>query len=94
MDKALETLKTIRHIHDSEHGKDQSMDERFDTIEKELKLGTALKKFVRLIGGEIKEEDFDKFALEEINEYAKHEGFEFQFTSEEIELLKGFVLCH
>ena len=35
--KGLETLKTIRHIHDMECGKDQAMDNAFDIVEKELR---------------------------------------------------------
>ena len=33
----LEKLKTIRHIHDMECGKDKTIDKDFDIIEKELK---------------------------------------------------------
>jgi len=37
MNKGLEKLKTIRHIHDMECGKDESINKDFDIIEKELK---------------------------------------------------------
>ena len=37
MSKGLEKLKTIRHIHDMECGKDESINKDFDIIEKELK---------------------------------------------------------
>ena len=37
MSKGLGKLKIIRHIHDSECGKDETMDKDFDIIEKELK---------------------------------------------------------
>lgn len=37
MSKGLEKLKTIRHIHDTECGKDESINKDFDIIEKELK---------------------------------------------------------
>ena len=37
MSKGLEALKTIRHIHDMECGKDESINKDFDIIEKELK---------------------------------------------------------
>lgn len=37
MSKGLDTLKTIRHIHNTECGKDKSINKDFDIIEKELK---------------------------------------------------------
>ena len=37
MSKGLEALETIRHIHDMECGKDESINKDFDVIEKELK---------------------------------------------------------
>ena len=37
MNEGLEKLKTIRHIHDMECGKDERINKDFDIIEKELK---------------------------------------------------------
>ena len=54
MSKGLETLKTIRHIHDMECGKDESINKDFETIEKELR---ALE-IIKNVKGLIEEEDF------------------------------------
>ena len=50
MSKSLEVLKTIRYIHDSEHGQDKAMNENFDTIEKELKALDIIKKRISPLG--------------------------------------------
>ena len=45
MIKGLEALKTIRHIHDMECGKDESINKDFDFIEKDLKALEIIKKY-------------------------------------------------
>ena len=52
MSKGWEALKTLRHIHDTEHGQDYSINANFDIIEKELKEEEANKnasEFLRII---------------------------------------------
>lgn len=56
MNKGLEKLKTIRHIHDTECGKDKSIDKDFDIIEKELTEYQEIKTYMQQYGIENIEE--------------------------------------
>lgn len=47
MSKGLEKLKTIRHIHDSECGEDESTNKDFDIIEQELKMAYLVKRLFK-----------------------------------------------
>lgn len=81
MNKGLEALNTIRHIHDMECGEDESINKDFDIIEKELKALEIIKnKDVDVEYFKIKK---DKGSLEDYNVRLYDE-----LTQEEYDLLK------
>ena len=72
MSKGLEKLKTIRHIHDMECGKDQAIDNDFDIIEKELKEHEKDKKMLEIFKNALTIEHHE-IPLELINSRDIHE---------------------
>ena len=72
MSKGLEKLKTIRHIHDMECGKDQAIDNDFDIIEKELKEHEKDKKMLEIFKNALTIEHHE-IPLELINSSDIHE---------------------
>lgn len=68
MSKGLESLKTIRHIHDMECGEDKSINKDFDIIEKELTLSQDLLGHVT-----------DLYKKKELDYYADREPFYYDY---------------
>ena len=86
MSKGLEALKTIRYIHDTECGKDESINKDFDTIEKELKV----LEIIRYKRVEVKEFIVNNITLERYNYLYSWKSL----NQEEYNLLKEVLVCH
>ena len=90
MSKGLDTLKTIRHIDEMEHGKDKSMNNAFDIIEKELKALEIIKnKKVACLLIWLMERHTKECALRLYNEPCDENR---KLTKEEYDLLKEVLL--
>ena len=83
MSKGLEKLKTIRHIHDIECGKDESINKDFDIIEKELKALEIIKKYVGV------QESYDElFPYDIVDKQYVSSGSSLVISKEEYELMR------
>ena len=96
MNKGLEKLKTIRHIHDMECGKDERINKDFDIIERELKALEIIKeKAVNVLMFKahfvISKPEYEEYQyyLDNCEKY----GFSaFYLTRQEFDLLKEALL--
>lgn len=94
----LETLRTIRHIHDLECEKDQAMDNAFDIIEKELMQDARCKKALEIIKNycevELDEENGRYFLNLECDYGYDMSVVYIEVTKEEYDFLKEIMVCH